>query len=395
MHKTFLIVVLLAALLCLSGYANAAAIGVNRAEINFQNVLKGGYAQDFVTVSTDSDADLPVEYQISGDAAQWITIEPKQATPFIISRNHSMTFTIISQPPNDAQNGIYEANVRFVTGNFFTQNGRMGSSVKTAFRVRVLTEVSGKEIVSCVSGAYYIPDVETGYPIELYSTIDNTGNVKILPEINIDIWDQEQKNLILSKTLSPNERILPTVKQKLNNEFTAELPLGQYWADLTVPLCGDYSLLTFNVVEKGELSDQGSLLRIENKAWAVVQEIVPIAAIFRNDGSRIISAKFKGQVMLDNKIIKIIDTDALDILPGEIGKIETYFQPNQPGQYAIVGRVLYNNKLSYEKSSLLNVNSKMPTGNAIYGKIRPISYVPIIMVIGILVFLILIKKKKR
>jgi len=395
MHKLVMLsVVFLATLLCFD-YASAAAIGVNRAEINFNNVLKGGYAQEYVTVSTDSETDIPVDYKISGDAAGWIRIEPKNDTLLTINKDKSVTFTIIAEPPEDAQNGVYEVFVRFTTGNIYLKFGQMGSSIKTAFRVRVLVEVTGKEIVGCLAAGFYVPDIETGYPLEIYTTVHNQGNVKIMPEIKLDIWDLEQKNLVLSKTLSINERILPTVQKRYSNQFSANLPLGQYWADVTVPLCGNYQLLTFNVVAKGEISDKGSLLRIENKVWALTNEIVPITAVFSNDGSRMMTAKFKGQILLDNKIVKIIDTDFINIEPGQAGRIETYFQPGQPGQYAIVGRVLYNNKLSFEKSSLLNVNPSMPTGSVVYSRIKPVSFIPAVMVIVILVFLILIKKRKK
>ncbi|HYD03881.1 MAG TPA: hypothetical protein VEC16_06315, partial [Alphaproteobacteria bacterium] len=132
-------------------------------------------------------------------------------------------------------------------------------------------------------------------------------------------------------------------------------------------------------------------LRLDNNAWAAVGDVVPVTAVFKNTGERTVSAKFKGVVTLDNKIVETLDSEFYDIPPGEIGNIEMYFTPEKYGQYIISGRILYNNKLSYEKSSVLNVN----TGTEKTGNAWVFVLVLIIIVIVILLLLIRIRKKRR
>ncbi len=123
---------------------------------------------------------------------------------------------------------------------------------------------------------------------------------------------------------------------------------------------------------------------------------MPITASFRNMGTRYVATKLKGLITLEDNIIKIIDTDLLDVAPGQTVQLETFFSPKVPGKYEISLRALYNNKLTFEKQSLLNVNPSDEFSEELK-KLQwknTKSILLIIIVIIILLFLILIKKKK-
>jgi hypothetical protein len=104
-----------------------------------------------------------------------------------------------------------------------------------------------------------------------------------------------------------------------------------------------------------------------------------------------VSAKFKGTINSGDEIFKIIDTDSVDVAPGEITKIRTYFNPLQEGQYMVTGRVLYNKKLTFEKSSVINVN---PYGKPAGGAVG-VGSVILLMVIIIIILLLIILIVKR
>jgi hypothetical protein len=395
-RKIFAAFLVCAILLISSCFVEATVIGANKGIVNFRNVLKSGYAQELVTLTTDTDFNLSITYKPEGEIAEWIRLEPS-TQPFFISKNNPYTVAVVVEPPADARNQHYDGSVRFVTGALAGPEGQFGTAVRAAINTRIGLDITGQEIVSCGAAGYELNDVEEGYPIEFYAVVTNTGNVRIRPDFVLEFWNQDQTVLVRTFNLTSNESILPTVQQRIFFSFTQSLPIGQYWVKVRTPVCGDAgsAFLTMSVIERGGVSDKGELINIENSAWAKVGDIVPIDAVFRNLGSRVVSVKFQGTITSGENIFKVIDTDPLDVMPGETVSLRTYFNPVQEGQYVISGRVLYNKKLTFDRSSILNVN---PTGKPPGGGVGLSSFtiiiIVVLVVILILVFLI-IRKKKR
>ena len=377
-----------------SAQSRAAVIGANKGIVNMRNVLKSGYAQEPVTLTTDTDYNLSVTYKVDGEISDWVRIEPEKQ-PIFISKNNPARVLIIIEPPGDARNQKYSGSVRFLTGALAGPEGQFGTAVRAAINIRLGVEVTGQEIVRCDASGFRINDVEEGYPMEFHAIVTNKGNVRISPEFELEFWNQDQTELVETFTFRTNKSILPTVQKNIFHSIPHDLDIGQYWVRISTPLCGNAGsgFITMSVLEKGGVSDKGELLRIENKAWAKTGDIIPIDAVFKNLGSRIVSAKFKGTITSGEEIFKIINTDPLDVKPGETVKLRTYFNPVQEGQYMITGRVLYNKKLTFEKSSVLNVN---PSGKAPFAK-KAFNWttLTIVIVILIIVLLVMIIKRKK
>lgn len=378
---------------------NAAALGVSKGEIQFLNVLKNGYAQDTFYVTTDSEDNLSVIIEFRGRPADWLSLETEG--DLWMTKDRGQWVTVAIRPPADTPNGIYEGMIRVKTSPISTPTeGRLGSSIVASFALRTVVGVVGDEITACTQGGFGMPDTEEGQPIELKVILTNNGNVQIQPVVTLDIWDAARQNLIQTKEVRIPESILPTSTGKFFIRITdLALPVGQYWVDADIPLCnGDPVELELNVLEKGGVTDRGELLRIENP-WVVnTSDIVNIRAIFKNTGERLVSAKFKGTINKDNAVVKVVDSDTLDVEPGVTMPIDIFFEPEDPGRYEIIGRVLYNNKYTREKSAILNVN---PSDEYVeeakrQRRITYLSFIPlIVLMIVILVLLILIKKKRR
>ncbi|MBN2052965.1 hypothetical protein JW756_05655 [Candidatus Woesearchaeota archaeon] len=390
---SFLFIILAGILVLSSFFAEATVIGANKGVITFKNVLKNGYAQEPITLTTDTDFNLSVTYKIEGDIADWIRIEPAEQ-PFFISRTSQNTVLVIIEPPEDAKNQRYSASIRFLTGALAGPEGQFGTAVRAAINIRLGVDITGQEIVACRAGGFEMEDVEEGYPLEFYAIFTNDGNVRLRPNFVLEFWNQDQTELVKTFNLTLNESILPTVQKKVFFQINNNLKIGQYWVKIRAPSCGegDVGFITVSVIERGGVSDKGELIEIDNAVWAKVGDIVPIDAVFKNLGSRVVSAKFKGTVTSGENIFKVIDTDPLDVMPGETVRIRTYFNPVQEGQYMITGRVLYNKKLTFEKSSVLNVNpsGKPPSGQGI-GWVTILA----ILVVAIIILLILIIRKKK
>ncbi|MFC1647969.1 hypothetical protein ACFL1B_00780 [Nanoarchaeota archaeon] len=390
---------LLLVLLLLIPNATAIALGVNKAGMNFRNVLKGGYAEDVVTATTDTPNLLELNYEIVGDIADWVTLMPSNESQWVFSSQSALRITVIVQPPPDTANGIYTGEVRLLTGAFARTEGQYGSAVHASFAVKLSVEITGEEILACTAGGFELLDTETGYPLQVHASVKNNGNVQVLPVFDIDVWDQYKTKLVMSTQVAVDQRILPTRQQSYVQTFEHELPLGQYWANIKEPTCGDNHVVTFSVLELGGISDQGELIRIDNQAWAETEDIVRIAAIFKNKGRRVVSAKFKGTIERDGKVIEVIDTDTLNVLPQRTTELETFFNPTEPGRYTVKGHVIYNGKITFEKSSMVNVRGDVGprvTGNVILNILtNPYQMATIFILLAVVVLLFLIQKEKK
>ena len=88
-----------------------------------------------------------------------------------------------------------------------------------------------------------IKDTEIGNPLEYYMTVSNGGNIRVRPTATIDIWNQDQTKLMMTKQLEfNNKEVLPTTNQAFSNTFTNNLRIGQYWAYVTIVPCGNSGL---------------------------------------------------------------------------------------------------------------------------------------------------------
>lgn len=392
--KFSLILSLLIFIIILSLNVFAVGLGVSPAELKFNNVLKGGYAQDSIFLSTDTPYNLSMFFEFNGDIKDWISVEGN-LTNITVSRSSPQRVKIIVQPPQDTANGDYYGYMRVITDKIINPETGIGSAVKAAFMVKIYITITGDQIVACSGGGVGVSDAEIGFSNEVSATVKNEGNVRIRPDIIVDVWNKYQTNIVYSTILS-SDYILPTESVKITKEVLTDLSTEQYWVEVKVPECGFSGMIPVSIVEKGGISDKGDLIRIENKAWAKTNEIIPITAYFKNSGERTVTAQFKGEVLYNGEIVKIIDTDKIDAKPGELIELQSFFKPENVGQYYVEGRIYYNNKITTKKASVLNVNLGKVSSDAISSVGMSIMwYVIILLFIGIMVMLILIKRKKH
>ncbi len=387
---TFLAVALLMVLSAPA--ARAVGIGVDQAQINYADVLQNGYAEQTVHVTTDSPEPIAGTWQVEGDIAPWVRIEPPD-TNFTFSQDAPYALTVIVQPPADAQLQQYTGGVRVLTGQLArTEGGKIGTTTRAAFLIKINLGVTGTQHLSCVAGGIQIKDTEVGQPFDFLASVHNTGNVRIRPGFTILVYDQYQTKLVANLSVTTDQDILPTTTMDILKSVTHDLQPGQYWAQVESAPCGQSAFITFDVLDRGGIADQGELLGIDVNPWAKTGDIVPITANFRNEGSRTENAKFKGTITAQatGQLVKVIDTDLYSVAPGQTVPIETYFNPTDPGQYIIAGRILYNDKLTFQKSAILNVQgpSMVPSGVSWW-------LILLLLVILILVLLILIARKRR
>ena len=389
-HKLNLFLIILI-LIIFSSNVFSIGLGISPGKLNYNNVLKGGYAQQTLVVSSFVSQNLSINFETGGAIKDWIIID-ENISNITLGPNAPVQLKIKLYPPIDTANGDYTGFIRVITDKIIDPETGVGSSVLAAFQVNIDVKVVGDQIIACSGGGLTTSDVEVNYPLIVSASILNEGNVRLNPQMFLEIYNKYQTEVMYSSS-SQTQSTLPTESSNALVSFNINLPEDQYWARIKIPECNLDNTVTFNVLEKGGISDKGELIRVETKPWAKESEIIPITAIFRNDGGRTVSAKFKGEVLYNNQVVKIIDTDSLDAKPGEVISLQSFFKPDTTGQYFIRGKVYFNNKLTGEKASVLNVNTKdaenLKVSNFLF-------YMAIIILIAIIIImLILIERKKK
>lgn len=372
-----------------SATTSATVIGIDKMTINYKNVLRGGYAEDVVRITTDSIQPIILDKYIEGNISSWISVNPETIN---ISKSSPGLIKIIVEPPKDVANGNYTATIRFLSYPLGTPTGQYGAAIRAALPIHINIEITGKELKSCSIGGFEIQDFEVGQPLIFYYTVHNTGNVRVKPNINIEVWDRDFQNLLLSENIKAQD-VLPTTTKNFQASIKNNLKIGQYWANINSIDCTGSGTITFDVLEVGGISDKGELLMLSVKKKAMTGQLLEVAATFKNIGTRSVITTLTGKVEYNNQIVKLLSSPQLRVNPNEKATLKDYFTPKKPGVYKVSVRVRYNNKLTFEKTETVIVE-----GTPIRRGIRGVSIdigIGILLILLIAMLVLIIERKRR
>lgn len=381
--KAKTIIVMLFMLLFLVSHVFAISIGISPGRVKFDGVLRDGYAERDVVVSTNAGDILKGHFTVKGEIEGWLSFEPNSQN-IALTKGDPYVLKIKVQPPGDMPTGNYSGTIEFVTDTLGDVPGRAGGVVKTAVSIIIDTEVTGDETIDCRSGGFELRNIEESFPLELSFDLINDGNVRLTPTVNIDIWDQLQENLVLSRQVRGDE-ILPTTQQKQFRSLTHNLGVGQYWANVELEECGTTGFLTFSISEPGSIVDNGHLRGLYNQPWIDLGQTIEVLAQFQNSGPRAVNAKFKGVIRKDDVIVKPVETDEVIVPPGDIHEFQVLFTPFDTGRYVLSGRVEYNKKLTFERATVFNV--RLP------GEEQKSNLIPLILYVIIIVTILFLLRR--
>ena len=374
--------------LSVAGLVSGVNVGISPATTTFEGVLRGGYSEKSVVISVDSEKPVLIEVEPLGEIAEWIN---HSLDNFTVSMSEPYSLKITANPPVDVPNGNYTGFLRFMTAQLGEGvEGHAVSVVRTSLDLAITVEVTDIESRACSAYNFYVKSVEKGDDVVFSFEVLNRGNIRLRPRTVINIWDQDQLQILKSQEFSEKE-ILPTTKGNFSLRVGSNgLELGQYWADVSVIDCYSSQTLTFDVLEPGALKAEGVLLGILTNKTAEVNTNVPIEVTFKNTGEKEVDAYFKGKVTLGDKIAQVLETDKMNVPVSSIEAFSLFFTPTEPGRYIISGRVFYSGKKTFESSAVLEV---VAPGFAWKTFLLPLVYVLLILFIGFLFFKI--RKEKR
>ena len=354
---TALILFSLALLITSSSLPPAQAqvgVGASPSSQHFENLLRGGYAEGYITVSVNSDEYIGVSVEPRGDIKEWFSFP--DGTSFKVKRDSPARIKFLLLPPTDAANGRYAGHIRFSTSSLGTPEGQIGSSVQVGIDAVVTATITDQQYLKCRATSLQLKDTEESQPIIFSANIQNEGNVRVRPSVDVTLWNQKQDKILKTYNVDSGKEILPTTKDSISVGIqSSDLKISQYWASVTVTPCGENRLLSFDVREAGSLSLDGVLKTIITNIKAEVGEITPVIAVVQNIGESAVKARFKGNVESSGRIVELLESEELLVQPGSEMNLTTFFTPKEPGRYIIKGRVYYGNKQTFENTGIVNV----------------------------------------
>lgn len=319
-------------------------------------MLRGGYAEQTIVISTASDAEIGLKLSGSGEIGSWLEFQPNGSLK--LSRSNPANIKVIARPPADIPNGVYSGLVTAHTTAPATTEGPISSSVSAGVALKTEIEITGQQVVNWSVLSASVSDIEVGLPAELLLEIANSGNVMANLEISADIEKVADPTSLLEKEFSAS--VEPTVTEQLRFSVpgTERLELGSYVAKITIT-DGDGEArtqeLNFDVLERGTLSISGEFVQLSAKPWAKVGEVVRTTAEFKNTGKVLVTAKFDGEISLDDMLITALASNELEVAAGESREFVSYFTPDKVGRYVLKGYVVYHGKTTTTKETILNV----------------------------------------
>ncbi len=346
----------LVVILILSSNVFASSIAINPGSLRGENMARGGYAERRVRVSTNEEfATVRAAFENrNNEVNDWVRLEPDEFE-FNISRGQPRDIRVIVEPPEDIPNGNYSTSIIFMIRGTTDFTGITGAVVNTAVAFRIFANIVDDEITACTVLRERIPSIEAGDDLVSTFTIQNRGNTRINPTINIEIWNQ-QKSSLERLILFDDQTILPTISDEFSVvQNSRGLVPGQYFADISIPECRYEKSLTFDVLNPGEISSDGNLVGIRVPAWNNKSDTIVINPVFENTGQRAVNAYFDGVIRLNNVIKARITTPTLTVGPDERVEFEAFFSSEEPGRYEVLGRVYYDNKRTFERINRFNI----------------------------------------
>ncbi len=335
---------LLALSLLFIPFVSAQGVGISPSRLEIE-IYRGEQARTQLLIINPSDH--VIEYQTKvDDYKEWFTIFQQKGK---IEPNQTQVIDIFVNTSDETSNGEYNT---FITISIDNPN-KQGVSFNTGISIKTKVKITGKQVINLAVEKIGVEDAEQGNFVSFKTIVHNNGNVKLKPLFNFLI---EKNNISVDEFNFESDYILPNSRQKiLINRSTEHMYIGTHLAKLQVSLDKPikYQELSFNILPFGSLSRKGSFEKMD---LTLTEQILEISSIFKNTGKAPLNAKFQGKIYFNNKLLDIIESDSILIIPGEERTIKTNYKLPQAGEYELIGNILYDGKTSKVIEQKINMN---------------------------------------
>jgi hypothetical protein len=249
--------------------------------------------------------------------------------------------------PADIPNGVHTGVVRVLTTiDAKNTGGSSGVGVNVGADISVVLNLTGTQNIAGSLIDMAIGDVEAGSPFRIKTTVQNSGNIQVNPQIDLQVLDPQ--GAIVGTASFSEEVVYPNEIKILTPEWdTTDQKTGERIARVSVKF-GNVDLGTreihFNILPLGTLTRAGELEGLALEGSPSVGSVVKVVAMFRNTGEIDTQARFLGEVFRDSVRIDTATSEELLVVPGNVVPLELFVNVTQNGTYKVQGKVNYEGK---------------------------------------------------
>ena len=114
------------------------SFGAGPTTVEFNDVIKGGYAEGFFSVSTGSEENLSCTAEVSGPVKDWVTLDVGDG--FVLPGHSGKKIKVILQPPLDTPNGKYTGKIRISAAPISSVESGAGMAVGAGVEINLLQQ---------------------------------------------------------------------------------------------------------------------------------------------------------------------------------------------------------------------------------------------------------------
>lgn len=329
--------------------ANAVQITTDKTSLDFSNVRRQGYSSSLLTISTDSDSNIKVSYEITGSMKDYTTISSEKT--LILNKALPLALLIAVRPDSSFSNGIHEGSILIK----FQQDSNIGiNSQPGILIVPYKVEITDKIINQAIIKSLDINDINKGSKLIASTEIENKGNIEISPSLSLKI---SSSTIEREMTLHTDQKIRPGETKTLEYENNAvDLGIGKY--NLETKIIENNNIIStqqqdFYVLDAGEPIRKLSLNSIEVDNKIIINKDAKIRATVFNNGQGS-SFKFMAEIYKDNNLVAKLETQDLTAQENKDTTAELSFKPSEQGTYNIKGYVKYGSRSTEVVETVFN-----------------------------------------
>jgi hypothetical protein len=332
--------------------SGARGIGVFPSSINFGDTLRAGEYFRTIGVLNNEDAEQTYSVAFDGQAAPWLSIvDPNDRTKAVDTvsapaKDQGRVFLRLVVPA-DIPNGKYTGVVRVLTTVDEKNNGgNSGVGVNVGAEISVTLNLTGTQNVAGSLVDVSAGDVETGSPFRIKTTVQNSGNVQVNPQIDLQVLDLQ--GAVVGTASFSEDLVYPDEIKILTPEWdTTGQKTGERIARVSVKF-GNVDLgtreLHFNIMPLGTLTRSGELEGLSLEGSPSAGSVAKVTAMFRNTGQIDARAQFLGEVFRDSVRVDAATSNEIAVVPGDVQPLVLFVHVTQDGTYKVEGKVNYEGK---------------------------------------------------
>jgi len=332
--------------------AEVPAVGVYPTAIGFEQTVRGGEYFRTIGVMNGSDSEQTFTFTVGGQAAPWLAIVDTQDRTRVLEsvvappRGEARVFLRVRVPP-DLPNGAYAGQVQVLTSlaRAAASEGA-GASVSVGAEVGVIFGVTGEQKIAGSLIDVAASDVEVGSPLDLRTTVQNSGNVQVTPQIELSVVDPQ--GAVVGGATFADEMVYPGETKVVTARWdTTGQRLGERVARVRVKF-GDVDLgvqeARFNILAVGTLSRRGELEGLELQGKPAVGGVAKVIGDFRNTGQIDTRARLLAEVYRGSTLTQAANSEERLVERGATAPLELFVDVPTSGTYSVRAKVNFEGK---------------------------------------------------